>query len=47
MCLWVGDSDHNGALNIASLAGMVVNPSESSTMFCSLQDVVRAKAPSF
>ena len=47
LCSWVGDADHNGALNIANLAGMVVNPSESSTMFCSLQDVVRAQAPSF
>jgi IS605 OrfB family transposase len=44
LCGWVGDADHNGALNIASLAGMVVNPSEISTMFCSLQDVVRDKA---
>ena len=44
LCGWVGDADHNGALNIANLAGVVVNQPESSTMFCSLQDVVRAKA---
>lgn len=44
MCGWVGDADHNGALNIASLGGVVVNQPEISTMFCSLQDVVRDKA---
>ncbi len=44
LCGWVGDADHNGALNIAKVAGVVVNQPESSTMFCSLQDVVRAKA---
>lgn len=44
LCGWVGDADHNGALNIANLAGVVVNQPESSTMFCSLQSVVRAKA---
>ena len=46
LCGWVGDADHNGALNIASIAGVVVNQPESSTMFCSLQDVARAKARS-
>ena len=46
MCGWVGDADYNGALKIANLAGMVVNPSESSAMFCSLQDVARALARS-
>ncbi|MBE9166935.1 transposase [Pleurocapsales cyanobacterium LEGE 06147] len=25
LCGWVGDADHNGAKNIANLAGMVVN----------------------
>ena len=44
LCGWIGDADHNGALNIAALAGMVVNLSESSAMFCSLQDIARAKA---
>lgn len=43
-CGWIGDSDHNGALNISAL-GAVVNQPEISTMFCSLQDVVRDKAP--
>ena len=46
LCGWVGDADHNGALNISNLAGMVINPSESSDMFCSLQDISRAKARS-
>lgn len=44
LCGWIGDSDHNGALNIANLAGVAVNQPEISTMFCSLQDVVRDKA---
>ena len=39
-CGWVGDADHNGALNIANLAGVVVNQPESSTMFCSLEQTV-------
>lgn len=42
-CGWVGDADHNGALNISNL-GVAVNQPELSTMFCSLQDVVREKA---
>ena len=44
-CGWVGDADHNGALNIANLGGMVVNPSESSTMFCSLEQSVLGLKP--
>ena len=44
-CGWVGDADHNGALNIANLGGMVVNPSESSTMFCSLEQTVLGLKP--
>jgi IS605 OrfB family transposase len=42
-CGWVGDADHNGALNISKL-GVAVNQPELSTMFCSLQDIVREKA---
>ena len=44
-CGWTGDADHNGALNIASL-GLLVNQPGISTMFCSVQDCVRDKAPS-
>ncbi|MGL4619800.1 MAG: RNA-guided endonuclease InsQ/TnpB family protein [Chroococcidiopsis sp.] len=43
-CGWIGDADHNGALNISAL-GAAVNQPGISTMFCSLQDVVRDKAP--
>ncbi len=43
-CGWIGDADHNGALNISAL-GLLVNQPGISTMFCSLQDVVRDKAP--
>ena len=46
LCGWRGDADHNGALNIAALGGCFVNQPEISTMFCSLQDVVRDKAHS-
>ena len=45
LCGWVGDADHNGALNIAAL-GRLVNSPEISDMFCSLQDVSRDKAHS-
>ena len=44
-CGWVGDADHNGALNIANLAGVVVNQPESSTMFCSLEQTVLGLKP--
>lgn len=37
-CGWIGDADHNGALNISAL-GAIVNSPEISTMFCSLHDV--------
>jgi putative transposase len=43
-CGWTGDADHNGAKNISAL-GAAVNQPGISTMFCSLQDVVRDKAP--
>ncbi len=43
-CGWVGDADHNGALNIASL-GVAVNQPESSTMFCSLEQTVLGLKP--
>lgn len=45
-CRWVGDADHNGALNISALGGCFVNQPGILTMFCSLQDCVRDKAPS-
>ncbi len=44
-CGWIGDADHNGALNIANLAGVVVNQPESSTMFCSLEQTVLGLKP--
>ncbi len=44
-CGWVGDADHNGALNIVNLAGVVVNQPESSTMFCSLEQTVLGLKP--
>lgn len=44
LCGWIGDADHNGALNIASL-GVVVNQPESSTMFCSLEQTVLGLKP--
>ena len=47
LCGWVGDADHNGALNIANLAGVVVNQPESSTMFCSLEQTVLGLKPAF
>jgi putative transposase len=43
-CGWVGDADHNGDLNISALGALVTAPG-IWTMFCSLQDVVRDKAP--
>jgi IS605 OrfB family transposase len=43
-CGWIGDADHNGAKNISTL-GAAVNQPGISTMFCSLHDVVRDKAP--
>ncbi|MFB2923797.1 MULTISPECIES: RNA-guided endonuclease InsQ/TnpB family protein [Aerosakkonema] len=39
-CSWVGDADENGANNIAKLGVLINNPGGSSTLFCSLQDVV-------
>ncbi len=45
LCAWVGDADHNGALNIANIAGVVVNQPESSTMFCSLEQTVLGLKP--
>ncbi|MBW4688041.1 MAG: transposase [Komarekiella atlantica HA4396-MV6] len=39
-CGWVGDADENGSKNISAL-GAAINPhGGSSTLFCSLQDVV-------
>jgi putative transposase len=45
LCGWVGDADHNGAMNIANLGGVAVNQPESSTMFCSLEQTVLGLKP--
>lgn len=45
LCGWIGDADHNGALNIANLGGVVVNQPESSIMFCSLEQAVLGLKP--
>ena len=39
-CGWVGDADWNGSKNISALGGVINRPRGSSTLFCSLQDVV-------
>jgi len=39
-CGWSGDSDLNGSKNISALGGAINRPRGSSTLFCSLQDVV-------
>ncbi len=39
-CGWIGDADENGAKNIASLGRLINSPGGSSTLLCSLQDVV-------
>jgi len=39
-CGWIGDADENGANNIAKLGVLINNPGGSSTLFCSVQDVV-------
>lgn len=39
-CGWKGDADENGAKNIAKLGRCINTPGGSSTLFCSLQDVV-------
>lgn len=39
-CGWIGDADENGANNIAKLGALINCPGGSSTLFCSLQDVV-------
>ncbi|MFQ4144516.1 transposase [Chlorogloeopsis sp. ULAP02] len=39
-CAWVGDSDLNGAKNISTIGQLINLPGGSSTLFCSLQDVV-------
>lgn len=39
-CAWVGDADENGSKNISALGGAINRPRGSSTLFCSLQDVV-------
>jgi IS605 OrfB family transposase len=39
-CGWVGDADYNGSKNISALGATINSPGGSSTLFCSLQDVV-------
>jgi len=39
-CGWVGDADLKGANNISDLGALINCPGGSSTMFCSVQDVV-------
>ena len=39
-CGWIGDADLNGANNISDLGALINCPGGSSTMFCSLQNVV-------
>ena len=35
-CLWYGDSDFNGSVNISKLGGVLVSLPESSVLACSL-----------
>ncbi|MBV9386712.1 MAG: transposase [Chroococcidiopsidaceae cyanobacterium CP_BM_ER_R8_30] len=48
-CSWSGDADLNGAINISALGQLINLPGGSSTLFCSLQDVVlrAAENPNF
>lgn len=39
-CGWIGDADENGAKNITKLGLLINQPGGSSTLFCSLQNVV-------
>jgi Putative transposase DNA-binding domain len=39
-CGWVGDADENGSKNISALGATINSPRGSSTLFCSLPDVV-------
>jgi len=39
-CGWIGDADENGAKNIEKLGLLIDQPRGSTTLFCSLQDVV-------
>jgi IS605 OrfB family transposase len=39
-CGWIGDADENGSKNISKLGASINCPGGSSTLFCSLQDVV-------
>lgn len=39
-CSWIGDADENGSKNIQKLGLLIDQPGGSSTLFCSLQDVV-------
>ncbi|MBF2018375.1 MAG: IS200/IS605 family element transposase accessory protein TnpB [Rivularia sp. T60_A2020_040] len=39
-CGWVGDSDLNGSKNISAIGQLINLPGGTSTLFCSLQDVV-------
>ncbi len=40
ICGWVSDADENGSKNISALGATINSPRGSSTLWCSLQDVL-------